>query len=53
MHDRFGPLDILVNSAGTVQVGPLEALRGQDFRPRPWRPCTSRRCASPRPRCPI
>ncbi|MEV8099505.1 SDR family NAD(P)-dependent oxidoreductase [Kitasatospora sp. NPDC085879] len=32
VHDRFGPLDILVNSAGIIQVGPLEALREQEFR---------------------
>ncbi|MGW7441972.1 SDR family NAD(P)-dependent oxidoreductase [Kitasatospora sp. NPDC054795] len=32
VHDRFGPLDILVNNAGIIQVGPLEALREEDFR---------------------
>ncbi|MFF4818894.1 SDR family NAD(P)-dependent oxidoreductase [Kitasatospora sp. NPDC001309] len=32
VHQRFGPLDILVNNAGIIQVGPLEALREQDFR---------------------
>ncbi|PYC79975.1 short-chain dehydrogenase [Streptomyces tateyamensis] len=32
VHERFGPLDILVNSAGIIQVGPLEALREEDFR---------------------
>ena len=32
VHERFGPLDILVNNAGIIQVGPLEALREEDFR---------------------
>ncbi|MFB7908346.1 SDR family NAD(P)-dependent oxidoreductase [Kitasatospora sp. NPDC056076] len=32
VHRRFGPLDILVNNAGIIQVGPLNALREQDFR---------------------
>ncbi|MFJ9948342.1 SDR family NAD(P)-dependent oxidoreductase [Kitasatospora sp. NPDC091207] len=32
VHERFGPLDILVNSAGIIQVGPVEALREEDFR---------------------
>ena len=27
----FGPIDVLVNNAGTIQVGPLDAMRPQDF----------------------
>ncbi|MFF3006762.1 SDR family NAD(P)-dependent oxidoreductase [Kitasatospora sp. NPDC057940] len=32
VHERFGSLDLLVNNAGIIQVGPLAALREQDFR---------------------
>ncbi|MFI2610960.1 SDR family NAD(P)-dependent oxidoreductase [Kitasatospora sp. NPDC018619] len=32
VHERFGPLDLLVNNAGIIQVGPLDALREDDFR---------------------
>ncbi|MFJ6382486.1 SDR family NAD(P)-dependent oxidoreductase [Kitasatospora sp. NPDC092039] len=32
VHERFGPLDVLVNNAGIIQVGPLDALREEDFR---------------------
>ncbi|MFE4601429.1 SDR family NAD(P)-dependent oxidoreductase [Kitasatospora indigofera] len=32
VRERFGPLDVLVNNAGIIQVGPLEALCEQDFR---------------------
>ena len=31
VESRFGQLDILVNNAGVIQVGPLEAMTGQDF----------------------
>jgi short-subunit dehydrogenase len=31
VESRFGELDILVNNAGIIQVGPVEALTGQDF----------------------
>lgn len=29
--DRFGEVDILVNNAGVIEVGPLEAMRLEDF----------------------
>ncbi|AYG79059.1 Putative ketoacyl reductase [Streptomyces hundungensis] len=32
VHERFGPLDILVNSAGIIQVGPVETFEEKDFR---------------------
>ncbi|MEU3372576.1 SDR family oxidoreductase [Streptomyces sp. NPDC006660] len=32
VHERFGPLDILVNSAGIIQVGPMETFEEADFR---------------------
>jgi len=28
---RLGPVDVLVNNAGTTQVGPLDAMRVEDF----------------------
>lgn len=31
INTRLGPVEILVNNAGTIQVGPLEALELQDF----------------------
>src|SRR3954454_9151940 len=27
----LGPMDVLVNNAGTIQVGPLDAMRPEDF----------------------
>lgn len=30
--DRFGSLDVLVNNAGVIQVGPLATMTEQDFR---------------------
>ncbi|MFF7454671.1 SDR family NAD(P)-dependent oxidoreductase [Kitasatospora sp. NPDC008115] len=32
VHERFGPLELLVNNAGIIQVGPFDALREEDFR---------------------
>ncbi|WP_236652257.1 SDR family NAD(P)-dependent oxidoreductase [Streptacidiphilus neutrinimicus] len=32
VHERFGRLDVLVNNAGTIQVGPVEAMDEQAFR---------------------
>ncbi|MET9361193.1 SDR family NAD(P)-dependent oxidoreductase [Streptomyces sp. NPDC006632] len=32
VHERFGPLDVLVNNAGIIQVGPMEAFEEKDFR---------------------
>jgi NAD(P)-dependent dehydrogenase (short-subunit alcohol dehydrogenase family) len=29
---RFGPVDVLINNAGIIQVGPLEAMTVQDFK---------------------
>ncbi len=29
--DRFGPVDVLVNNAGTMDVGPLESMTEDDF----------------------
>jgi NAD(P)-dependent dehydrogenase (short-subunit alcohol dehydrogenase family) len=29
--DRFGKIDILINNAGTIEVGPLEHLSREDF----------------------
>jgi NAD(P)-dependent dehydrogenase (short-subunit alcohol dehydrogenase family) len=29
--DRFGALDVLINNAGVIQVGPLSNMRRQDF----------------------
>ncbi|HEY7294034.1 MAG TPA: SDR family oxidoreductase [Dehalococcoidia bacterium] len=31
VEDRLGPIDVLVNNAGIIQAGPLEALTLQDF----------------------
>jgi NAD(P)-dependent dehydrogenase (short-subunit alcohol dehydrogenase family) len=31
IHDHFGPIDVLVNNAGIIQVGPLETMGTEDF----------------------
>ncbi|MFK0181772.1 SDR family NAD(P)-dependent oxidoreductase [Streptomyces xanthochromogenes] len=32
VHDRFGHLDVLVNNAGIIQVGPMSTFQEEDFR---------------------
>ena len=32
VHERFGKIDVLVNNAGTIQVGPLEVMNRKDFK---------------------
>ena len=31
VRQRFGKIDVLVNNAGTIQVGPLEVMKREDF----------------------
>ena len=31
VRQRFGKIDVLVNNAGTIQVGPLEVMKHEDF----------------------
>ena len=31
IRERFGKIDVLVNNAGTIQVGPLEVMNREDF----------------------
>jgi NAD(P)-dependent dehydrogenase (short-subunit alcohol dehydrogenase family) len=31
VHERFGVVDVLVNNAGAIQVGPLESMTEEDF----------------------
>ncbi|HEX8824754.1 MAG TPA: SDR family oxidoreductase [Archangium sp.] len=31
VHERFGTVDVLVNNAGLIQVGPLESMTEEDF----------------------
>lgn len=30
-EERFGPVELLINNAGTISVGPLETMTAQDF----------------------
>jgi NAD(P)-dependent dehydrogenase (short-subunit alcohol dehydrogenase family) len=32
VHERFGAVDVLINNAGVIQVGPLESMTLEDFR---------------------
>jgi NAD(P)-dependent dehydrogenase (short-subunit alcohol dehydrogenase family) len=32
VHERFGAVDVLVNNAGVIQTGPLEAMTLEDFK---------------------
>ncbi|MCY1016400.1 SDR family NAD(P)-dependent oxidoreductase [Pyxidicoccus sp. MSG2] len=32
IHERFGVVDVLINNAGVIQVGPLESMTLEDFR---------------------
>ena len=32
VRERFGTIDVLVNNAGTIQVGPLEVMNRKDFK---------------------
>jgi short-subunit dehydrogenase len=31
IRERFGKIDVLVNNAGTIQVGPMEVMKHEDF----------------------
>ncbi|HUR93353.1 MAG TPA: SDR family oxidoreductase [Gemmatimonadales bacterium] len=31
LRDRFGPVEILINNAGTIQVGPMEEMTPEDY----------------------
>lgn len=31
VHERMGPVDVLVNNAGIIEVGPMEAMNEEDF----------------------
>ena len=52
--ERYGRLDLVVNDAGIIQVGPLTAMTVEDFK-RPWTSCLghgvrrSPRCRTLRP----
>ncbi|WP_163996140.1 SDR family NAD(P)-dependent oxidoreductase [Pyxidicoccus caerfyrddinensis] len=32
IHERFGVVDVLINNAGVIQVGPMESMTLEDFR---------------------
>jgi short-subunit dehydrogenase len=31
IHERLGPVDVLINNAGVIEVGPLEVMTREDF----------------------
>ncbi|GHC82473.1 hypothetical protein GCM10007079_23420 [Nocardiopsis terrae] len=48
VDERYGRLDVLVNNAGIMRVGPQQA-RPRSISPRPWTPCSGGRSTCPAP----